>query len=182
MNKILTLAIIFTAAVFSYGMSSPNDSSVQNEPQQTSTKHDQVYIKPHAGVELNYNRPKALQAGETFELQLNFKTQVQADSLQVNIKPENGLQLGISQLNYQFTVSKKNQINKIVVPVTALQDGRYFIDIKALLMISGKEQARSFSIPVTVGDPLKSKPVVNPGYNPVPSQGVISMPASETTD
>jgi len=181
MNKLLTLVTILTGAFFSYGMSSPNESSVQDESQQISTKHDQVYIKPHAGIELNYNRPKTLQAGETFELELNFKTRVQADSLRVNIKHENGLQLGISQLDYQFVVSK-NTNNKIVVPVTALQDGRYFIDIKALLMINGKAQARTFSIPVTVGNPLKLKPATNSGYKPVPSQGVISMPATETTE
>ena len=181
MNKILTLATIIASAFISFGMSSPTENKGKIDAQQIENKRDQFYIKPHAGIELNYNRPKALQAGETFELELNFKTRVQADSLRVNIKHESGLQLGISQLDYQFVVSK-NKINKIVVPVTALQDGRFFIDIKALLMINGKAQARTFSIPVTVGDPLKLKPLTNPGYRPVPSQGVISMPATETTD
>ena len=180
MNKFLTLLIIFTTVLISYGMSSPVDKQSQKSTKLHSTKHQQVTTKPHAGIELNYNRPKKLQAGDTYDLVLNFKTRVSADSLQINIKHDDGLQLGISQFDYQFEAFK-NKKNKIKIPVTTSQDGRYFIDISAVLVTNGVSQARSFSIPVIVGDASKNKKV-NAGYNSMPSQGVISMPAIETTE
>jgi len=180
MNKLLTLITIVTTVLISYGMSSPVENQSQNNTNLHSSKHEQVTTKPHAGIELNYNRPKKLQAGDAYDLVLNFKTRVYADSLQINIKHDDGLQLGISQFDYQFSVIK-NKKNIIKIPVTTLYDGQYYIDISAVLVTNGVSQARSFSIPVIVGDPSKNKKT-NSGYTSVPSQGVISMPASETTD
>ncbi len=185
MNKLLTLLTIAAVATFSYGMSSPVENNAQQKTYKTSARHDQVYTKPHAGIELNYNRPKLLQAGDSFELILNFKTRVSADSLQINMKYDNGLQPGISQLQYYFA-APENKKNQIIIPLTVLEDGRFFIDISAALITNGKAQARSFSIPVTVGNPANYKTPtgaeINSGYRVVPSQGVISMPATETTD
>ncbi len=177
MNKLITLLTVAAVASMSYGMSSPTEKKAQTH----SVKHEQVYVKPHAGIGLNYNQPKNLQAGDSFELVLNFKTQVNADSLQVNIKHDDALQLGVSQFDYQFS-AVKNEQNKIVIPFTALQDGRFFIDVSAALITDGKKQTRSFSIPVTVGDISNIKTKAKPGYKAMPEQGVISMPATETTD
>ena len=172
--------MIFTTTLISYGMSSPVDKQSQKSTKLHSTKYQQVTTKPHAGIELNYNRPKKLQVGDSYDLVLTFKTRIYADSLQINIKHDDGLQLGISQFDYHFDIVKNNK-NKLKIPVTALQDGRYFIDISAALITSGASQARSFSIPVTVGDVSKNRKV-NAGYSSMPSQGVISMPATETTE
>ncbi|RDH83968.1 MAG: hypothetical protein DIZ80_07485 [endosymbiont of Galathealinum brachiosum] len=180
MNKLLTLTAIVTTVLISYGMSSPVDNQLQKKTNLHSTKHEQVTTKPHAGIELNYNRPKKLQVGDSYDLVLNFKTRVSADTLQINIKHDDGLQLGVSQFDYQFAAFK-NKKNKITIPVTTLHDGQYYIDISAALITNGVSQARSFSIPVVVGDPSKNKKI-NAGYISVPSQGVISMPASETTE
>ena len=181
MKKNLTVLAILSSALISYGMSSPVDNKTLKETSKHSVKHEQVYTKPHAGIELNYNRAKNLQAGDSFDLVLNFKTKINADSLNINIKNNNDLQLGISQFDYQFS-AVKNKKNTITIPVTALQDGRYFIDIMAVLMVNGVEQARTFVIPVTVGDQADVKAKPAKGYKSVPSQGVISMPATETTE
>lgn len=180
MNKLLTLIAIVATVLISYGMSSPVDQQSQKKMNLHSSKYDQVTTKPHAGIELNYNRPKKFQVGDAYDLVLNFKTRIYADSLQINIKHDDGLQLGVSQFDYQFEANKKSK-NKIIIPVTALHDGQYYIDISAVLITNGVSQARSFSIPVIVGNASKNKKT-NPGYTSVPSQGVISMPASETTD
>ena len=181
MKKNLTVLVVLTSALISYGMSSPVDNNALKETSKHSVKHEQVYTKPHAGVELNYNRPKNLQAGDSFDLLLNFKTKINADSLKINIKNNNDLQLDITQFDYKFS-AVKNKKNTITIPVTALRDGRFFIDITAVLMVNGNEQARTFAIPVTVGNLAGIKPKPIKGYNSVPSQGVISMPATETTE
>ena len=181
MKKNITVLAVFTCALISYGMSSPVDNTASKETSKHSVKHEQVYTKPHAGIELNYNRPKNLQAGDSFDLVLNFKTKTNADSLNITIKNNNDLQLGLSQFDYQFSAVKNNK-NTITIPVTALHDGRFFIDIMAILMVNGNEQARTFVIPVTVGDQSNVKVKPAKGYNSLPSQGVISMPATETTE
>ena len=183
MNKILTRLSITAAILLSYGMSSPFEDNTVQQTKTLSGKYERAYTKPHAGIELKYNSPKNLQIGEAFELVLDLKTTVNADSLQIKIKHDDGLQLGVSQLQYEFTVAK-NQTDQIVIPLTALRDGRFFIDISAVLITGGQAQARAFSIPFIVGDPAKAKAATGvetgSGYKAIPSQGVISMPATET--
>lgn len=180
MNKLLTVLTAFACALISYGMSSPVEHNASKKTSKHIVKHEQVYTKPHAGIELNYNRPKKLQIGDYFDLVLTFKTKVDADFLKININNNNDLQLGISQFDYTFSAIK-NKKHKVTIPVTTLHDGRFFIDISATLMVNGNEQTRTFTIPVTVGEQIKDKSQENTGYKSLPSQGVVSMPATETS-
>jgi len=144
----------------------------------------QRYTKPHAGIELDYKYPKAIQPGDSFELKLNFKTRSATESLQVNVKHDRGLQLN-SDAHYQFTVIK-NVPNTVTLQIAGLLEGRFYIDINAIISLNGTPQARSFSIPVTVGDPGNFKTSAatdaKAGYTTRPSEGVVSMPATETIE
>jgi len=152
-------------------------------PLKKNTSH-QKYTKPHAGIELDYKYPKAIQPGDSLELELNFKTRLAAESLQINIKHDKGLQLD-SNAHYQLTVIE-NETNTVTLQITGLLEGRFFIDINAIINHNGTRQARSFSIPVTVGDPRNFKTSAgtdaNSGYTARRSEGVMSMPATETIE
>jgi len=147
-------------------------------------KSHQQYTKPHAGIELDYKYPKSIQAGDSLELKLNFKTRSATEYLQVNVKHDRGLQLN-SDAHYQFAVIE-NVPNTITLQIAGLLEGRFYIDINAIISHDGSRQARSFSIPVTVGDPRNFKTSAgtdaNAGYTARPSEGVVSMPATETIE
>lgn len=180
-KSFLTLSVL-CVTLFIYGMSKPIDNP--DASINKSTKHTSHYVKPHAGIQLNYNRPKVMQVGDTAELKLKFKSKLQADTLEVNISHDEGLQL-LSESHFQFD-KVKGAANKIVLQILANNEGQFYIDVTATIITNGNSQVRTFSIPVTVGDQSNAKTTsgssTSTGYKALPSQGVISMPATETTD
>lgn len=166
------------------GMSSPTDES-EMDSEVASTKSHMLEqasssSKPHAGVELNYKRPKNLQLGESIDLQLNFQVRAQAEQLSVKLSHDAGLQLN-TQSQYEFDATTDKQ-HTVILQVIALQEGRKNIDISATILLDGRYQSRSFTIPLTIGEPasFKANPSI-PGYTVDKAQGVVSMPAVESS-
>jgi len=174
MKKILSIFCITLLLFCNYTIASPLKKN----------KSHQKYTKPHADIEIDYKYPKAIQPGDSLELELNFKTRSVAESLQINIKHDKGLQLN-SNAHYQLTVIE-NVTNTVTLQIAGLLEGRFYIDINAIISHNGTRQARSFSIPVTVGDPRNFKTSAGTdakaGYTARPSEGVVSMPATETIE
>lgn len=181
MLRIKPVIILMPAIFFSLGMSSPSDEAVQTAAPSETKSHRHQTVKPHAGVLLDYQRPPVMQVGGTVVLHLDFTVRAPADSLEVSIRNK-GLQLD-SSTEYQFAAARGDR-HRVTLNISALQDGVFYLDIEASLVTAGQGQARSFSIPITVGDPTTFKTTSEPaaGYKVVPSEGVISMPAVETTD
>lgn len=190
MKKHNAVIITLLAGYFLLGMSSPIDqdeasSNTAEDTPQKHVKHVGDYTKPHAGIELTFNQSKSVEAGESFELQLTLSTRSASDELQVSVRNDTGLQLN-SANSYQFD-TRQGMTHSILCEFTALQDGLYYVDVTASLNFDGKQQARSFTIPVTVGDPANFKSSAEEvnkkrGYRLDAEQGVISMPAMETTE
>lgn len=189
MKKYYTVISVLIAGLFLSGMSSPIDDeeATINEPaiDTHKTRHSVGYAKPHAGIELTFSQPKPVESGESFELQFTLRTSSNGDQLQLRISNDAGLQL-TSPDTYQFD-TRKGMTHSIVSEFIALQDGQYYVDLTASLHIDGKQQSRSFIIPVTVGDPASFKSSAEEanskrGYRLDDEQGVISMPAVETTE
>lgn len=188
------LISILASTLFLTGMSTPLDhasSDANNEDTQqvTSHKHSDKtaisYTKPHAGIDLRYTQPGPLQPGETMTLELNLSSRMAGDLLRVRIAHDNGLQMN-SAAEHEFTTSQ-GMTHTLPVSFTALQQGRFHIDVLASLRVDGKFQSRAFSIPLNVGDPASYKPAndskpLPEGYKLDRERGVISMPAVESGD
>jgi len=194
MKKHYSLIFAFTTVFLCTGMSSPKESATETTMKNATSKHSVTtvkhhpaeqsssYSKPHAGIELNYKRPKPLQVGESLELDLGFKVRAQAEQLWVVVNATDGLQLNsLSQYEFDASMQKKHNVT---LQVDALQEGRMRLDVNATMLVDGKKQSRSFSIPVIVGDPanFKSGTTTAPGYTVDKAHGVISMPAMESSE
>lgn len=182
--RFLTVVVI---VVLTYAMTAPWPQQSQQETGKQAESHsakqqDTAYVKPHAGIEMQYYSAGAMQVGEARSLELSFTLDQQADSLLLTVETEPGLQLDSAE-RVEFTGVRETRTS---IQVSALQPGRFNITINALIRTAGQKQARSFVIPVTVsGDAGHSPdtPSGNPGAESTGSEsGVIAMPAVETTD
>lgn len=181
-KKLQSVLIIIPVIMLSYGMSSSDKLSDSNEQIQKTDHKEASYTKPHAGIELNYNSLKPVKVGESIVLDLQFTTRTQAESLIVNIRHDDGLQLD-SQDAYQFSTTRaaKHAVN---LQLTGLKQGNFIVDVSAEIISNGQSQVRTFAIPIIVGDPVSNKSTEDNNaaskYRSIPSQGVVSMPATET--
>jgi len=187
MKKIYLLTSLLAVSFLLQGMSKPVDEEMQPTTEnQKAEERKSHYTKPHAGISLDYQKPKNLQIGDNLELELHFKVRAQAEQLQLKVRTGDVLLLqSDSQYAFDTSVNKKNSV---IIRGTALKDGAARINLSATIIVDGKYQSRSFSIPVTVGDAAQFKSGVTgvvisrPGYTVDKEQGVVSMPAVETSE
>ena len=181
MKKIRPILLVLVVSLVGFGMSKPMD---ELQTDKKIEKQKTAYTKPHADIDLHYQRPNVMQIGDRVDLDLTLKSKYHSDTLQLDVSHDAGLSL-ISEKHYEFT--KKNIAgHKFTIQVSAISEGRFYVDINATINSNGKLQARSFSIPFVVGDISTGKDVKNnnqeKGYKYLPSQGVVSMPAVETSE
>ena len=187
MKKIYLLASLLVLSFFLSGMSKPVDKEIlPTSDGQKSAERKSHYTKPHAGIYLDYQRPENLQIGDQLELQLNFKVRNQAEQLKIKVSVSDVLLLQ-SDSQFEFDTQTYKQ-NSVVILATALKEGAARINLDTTILVEGRYQSRSFSIPVTVGDPAQFKSAVTgvviskPGYRVDKAQGVVSMPAVESAE
>lgn len=184
MKKYISLAALVLLSFYMMGMSSAVDNELKSSADDhKSEKHSSNYSKPHAGIDLQYQRPKNIQVGESINLKLSLSVRAQAEQLMVKVTHDDGLQLNTEpEFEFDTLLNKKN---KMTLAITALQEGRWFINLSATILVAGKHQSRSFIIPVTVGDPANFKSntetMENSHYRVDKEHGVVSMPALETS-
>jgi len=187
MKKIYLLTSILALSFLLLGMSKTIEKETLPAPHANKPAERKAhYAKPHAGIYLDYQRPENLQIGDRLELQLNFKVRDQAEQLQVSVSVGDILLLqSDSQFEFETAVNKQYSI---IILAAALKEGAERINLAATILVAGRHQSRSFSIPVIVGEPTQPKPSVTgvviskPGYKVDKAQGVVSMPAVETSD
>lgn len=71
------------------------------------------------------------------------------------------------------------QSNTLMVTVIPENEGLFYINVSATLLNNGKQQTRSFAIPVYVGN-VQTKPGINGVQQDSARGGIISMPAVES--
>ena len=185
MNKLTLLLSLPIVALALTGMSrAPEENSTlkaEIAPLESPGKHKhrKDYVKPHADINMQFSAPARLQVGETVTIPLGFHMYQQVDQLRIDIPSVSGVQLN-SASHYEFTDAKQVTFD---LQVSVLQQGRFNLNVNAVITRDGQQQARSFIIPLIVGEQPDSKALPEEaGYKSNPSQGVISMPAVETTD
>ncbi len=181
-NRLLLVLLVLLIAVLTYAMTAPWPQESRQEAEKPVEKTGAGYAKPHAGIELRYPAPTVMQVGDSQSLDLDFRLHTLADSLVVSVETEAGLQLD-SATRFEFISVREAAI---IMQFSALEEGRFHITVNAVMNSDGQSQARSFAIPVTVGEPAtdqsSSKSSTPQGHKSYPEQGVISMPAQETTN
>ena len=185
MKKYYSIVTLVFLGFLMMGMSSPVDHDVQtSDVKQKIVHHGSNYAKPHAGIELQYKLPKNIQADELIDIELVFTVRAQAEQLSVKVIYDDALQMNSqSEFAFDTTTHKKYSTS---LSVMTLQEGRSLIDLSATILVNGKQQSRSFVIPLIIGDPTKSKfnteRVRNSDYKVDKVHGVVSMPALETSN
>ena len=183
MKKYNTLAMLVFVSFLLMGMSSPADDDIKATDESQKLTHNRSdYSKPHAGIELQYKLPKNIQPGESIVIELVFTVREQAEQLAVKVIHDNTLQLN-AHAEFEFDTSKHKK-NKASLALTTLQEGRSLIDLSATILVNGKHQSRSFTIPLIIGDSTYSKSnfrrAEGVDYKIDKTHGVVSMPAVET--
>lgn len=136
--------------------------------------------KPHAPVYLKYAVPKNIAVGDNLEIDLQFRSDIDADALHVKVNlQEDGLLVLNSMNQYAFGIQSKGQNNPLALSLQANANGLFYVHLTATLDNQGKTQSRSFSIPVKVGNVDMQKQLKHSGQLGKDSKGrpIIIMPA-----
>lgn len=134
--------------------------------------------KPHAAVEMHYKMKKNIAAGETIDVTMTFINTKNVDDLEISYKLDDGLTSSEALHQYNFGVLAASEKSVVTLPITATNDGYYYIYVVATL-IDDKRQSRSFAIALNVGNVKAHKHIKSNGKVTIDSSGrrVISMPA-----
>ena len=185
MKKFHSLSMLVLVSFLMMGMSSPADDDIKaSDVKHKSAHHRSNYSKPHAGIDLQYKLPKNIQLGESIDIELVFTVRAQAEQLTIKIIHDDALQLkSHAEFEFDTTTHKKNRTS---LGVITLKEGRSLIDLSATILVNGKHQSRSFTIPLIIGDPTHSKSnkrsMEGSDYKIDKTHGVVSMPAVETSN
>jgi len=149
-----------------------NNSSIKN----SSVK--QYPGKPHAAIEMSYSVDKNLVAGKEIEITLTFVNTSDVDDLLINFKLDDGL-VSNDTLQHSFGALTVGNRSVITLRVTAASNDLYYINVLATL-ITDRNQSRSFTIPINVGNVDARKKLKPMGKVIIDSSGrrIIKMPAT----
>ncbi|MCW8853722.1 MAG: hypothetical protein OQK76_00510 [Gammaproteobacteria bacterium] len=178
--------IFFMVIAFSMLQACNEKQTTQKENHQhkQSSVTTQAYVKPHAPIYLSYEVP-AMEIGVEASIPVKISSGKKADDLTISyfVKDES-INLYNARIPVSFGVQDKNQLNTHTLTLMPEMDGEFMIYLSATTIKKGKQQSRSFIIPVRVGNVRKQKALKPSGKITIDSTGtpVISMPAVETTD
>jgi hypothetical protein len=137
-----------------------------------------VIGKTAAAVDLKYNLPAKPAVGQPFEIELTFLPRLAADRLEVEATGIPGLALvGETKATFEGVASASRHVMRLLV--NADGPGVYYVGIVARMVSKVQTDARTFSIPVVVGQVAatqKAAPATDAA-----GEAIESMPAVETT-
>jgi hypothetical protein len=137
--------------------------------------------KGGAAVDLLYDvalRPVALQP---VEVELVFEPRAAADALEIEVSAVPGLTVvNAGQARFAPIVSGERQSTRVLVAADA--DGLYYVNVIARMVSKVQTDARTFSVPLVVGDASPAAPASGKPASEAPAPGaeaVKSVPAEE---
>jgi hypothetical protein len=136
--------------------------------------------KTGAAVELRYEIDAKPTVGVPFNIDLALVSSVDTETMTVVIAGMPGLTVA-DEVVTPLTDVVAGQVYPHKFTALAEQPGVYYISVTVTTLRGGITQARTFSIPVLLGDPAAArKPTVEPQKD-TKGQAIQSMPAEETT-
>jgi hypothetical protein len=135
--------------------------------------------KSSAPVELKYDVLVKPQPGEPIEIDLALIPGADVDSLSVAVTATPGLEI-VSTPTASFGPLKAGEVANHKITARAAKVDVVYITVTATLTAVGTSQARSFAIPLIVGDPVAVTPSDASAKPDATGQKVQGMPAKET--
>ncbi len=177
-SKTLLILLIWQTSV---GMSYVETPPISQQSHDDS-KYTQHTSKPRAAIEIDYSLNSPLPLGVEQLLEVSIRTGFEVESLVLDIGYDlQGLTVS-APVHYEYQQIQRVQLS---LPVTGLQQGHYFLEVSAVYQHQGEQQARSFAIPLTVGEVVKSD-VKESSAKTTDSadavENVFSQPAVESGD
>ncbi len=134
--------------------------------------------KTGAAVDLRYEVLAKPVVGTPFDIEISLVATAEADSMSIQIGGMPGLTVSNEALPVLANI-KAGQVNSHKITVLADQVGVYYVSVAVTTQLAGTTQARTFSIPVLLGDPnAVQKTAVAPPKDAT-GQAIQSMPAKE---
>lgn len=146
--------------------------------------------KPHAPIELKFSLPENISLNESILFELSLIVSQEADNLIISFAADDGVSILNKQKQIMLGQQSKGQVNDIRVSLLPERSGLLYFHITATLIDGELQQSRSFAIPLAIGD-IQILETLNggreiqqgkSGQENTSAQGIISMPAIETTD
>ena len=133
--------------------------------------------KTSAPVDLQYDLLAKPDVGQPFEIELAFVPRLAADTLEVEVSAIPGLTLvNGGGAKFEPVVAGERYTAKVLVNADAA--GIYYVNVVARMLTKVQTEARTFSIPVVVGNAPAAQKAA-PAQDAT-GQAIQSMPAAET--
>lgn len=134
--------------------------------------------KTGAAVEMRYEILSKPVLGTPFDIEIALVSGAEAETMTVLIAGMPGLTVTNEVLSPLADV-RTGQVNTHKFTALADQPGVYYVSVTVTTLLAGTTQARTFSIPVLLGDPAAAqKATVEPAKDAT-GQAIQSMPAQE---
>ena len=183
MNKPIRAFLFAVMTLSMMGM-----SSTPSEPEQAGAQHAKDHshyktVKTHANIDVQYLPTKTFEVGTEETLDFVAINGQPADDVKVWFNAGSGLQVKDADSEISFGPAAAATEHRFQVTLTPTTNGLHYLNVYAAMRIDGQYQARSFAIPVSVGEydaSQQNKPmgVVNEDAD---GKRVITLPAQEST-
>jgi len=109
-----------------------------------------VFGKPSAPIEMQYTLDSKPELGKILYVEIQFSTSQIADEITASLKATKGLHLQTMQHNYSLPLDKEGRAALMTVRLIPQEAGFNYLHVTAQVKIRGENQAKAFSIPVTI--------------------------------
>ena len=137
--------------------------------------------KGGAAVDLFYDISLRPVAAQPVEVELVFEPRAAADALEVEVSAVPGLTI-VSPVQARFAPVASGERHSTRILVVADADGLYYVNVIARMVNKVQTDARTFSVPLVVGDASPGTPAGEtvPGAGgPAAGEAVKSLPADD---
>lgn len=170
----LTCATIFAAISFG----GCNDRTVSDvSPNKSVTKNKEA--KPGAAIKLISDPQVFINANEVRSLDLLLSSQETKGELNLEFSATHGLELLETSLKQTIHLDSHSLI-EIPVKMKAVENGRYYLNIRATINNEDVISARNLALIVQVGEPSTASDGKPPQLKKPASENIIILPAQET--
>ena len=143
-----------------------------------SSKMLEHHMKPGASIKLQNPQPIYVAAVGTENLELQLSSTSGEGVLHIDLTTSEGLELVSSQTHYEFPM-EKNKTYKLPLQISAAEQGRYYINIKAQISNGTEQQHRVVAAIVQIGEPAVKMLKNSTSKASIEQDPVIEMPAKE---
>lgn len=135
--------------------------------------------KPSAPIEMQYTLDSRPELGKILHVEIQFSTSQITDEITASLKATRGLHLQTMQHDYSLPINKKGDTALMTIPLIPQEAGFNYLHITAQVKIRGEDQAKAFSIPVTISLAKKSQKISSEIDESANKPGIIYLPAVE---